>query len=103
MIFQINGTFSDCQNSTESGRSREEDIIRVLQKLRSEEIAVRENTQFFQVPRSSLFGRMTRQTKGNDTQLHNIWADVKTFSGRDGSTTDQSCKTAIRLFNDSIK
>ena len=47
-------------------------MIRVLQKFISEEVAVRENTQSFQVPRSSHFGRMTKQTKGNDTQLHDI-------------------------------
>ena len=72
MIFEINGAFSDFQNSIESGKSRENHMIRVLQKFISEEVAVRENTQSFQVPRSSHFGRMTKQTKGNDTQLHDI-------------------------------
>jgi hypothetical protein len=38
---------------------------------------VRENTQYFHVPRSSRFGRMTTQTKENYTQLHDISADVK--------------------------
>jgi hypothetical protein len=45
-IFQINGTFSECQNSTESGRPRKEDKL-VLQKFISEDIAFRENTQIF--------------------------------------------------------
>jgi len=40
----------------------------------------RARKQSFHVPRISRFGRMTRQTKGNDKQLHDIWADVKTPS-----------------------
>ena len=40
----------------------------------------RERKQYFHVTRSSHFGRMTIQTKGNDTQLHDIWAVVKTLS-----------------------
>lgn len=90
MISQINGAFSDCQNSTESGGSREKNMIRVLLKLIYQRKSPGEKTFNLLMCREVrvLVEWQDRQRE----MIHNCTTFGKTwelFLGRDGSTIGQ--------------